>query len=88
MDGPRLTSPLDLWRVRLEDGYTVEIAAHAASERSGWISFFALVEGNANREITVASFPARAVADWEGGFPFDGKLATEESDAKEWPRSP
>jgi hypothetical protein len=74
--------------VFLEDGYTVEVAAHSASEREGWISFFVLVEGKPKYEITVASFPTGAVADWEGGFPFDGSLPTEESAAKEWPREP
>lgn len=86
--GPRLTSPLDLWRVWLEDGHTVEVAAHSASEREGWISFFALVEGTPVREITIASFPTGAVADWEGGWPFDGKLPTDDSAAKAWPREP
>lgn len=67
--------PLDLWKVWLESGHTVEIAAHGASEREGWITFKALVKGPPNREITVAAFPTLAVADWEGGAAFDGLFA-------------
>jgi hypothetical protein len=84
--GPKLVSHLDLWRIFLESGEVVEVAAHAASEREGWISFFVLVEGNPNREVAVASFPTGAVADWEGGFAFDGNLPTEESSSQAWPQ--
>jgi hypothetical protein len=77
--------PLDLWRVWLESGHTVEIAAHGVSEREGWITFKALVKGTPNRQITVAAFPTLAVADWEGGAAFDGRLPTSEAVALEWP---
>jgi hypothetical protein len=76
--------PLDLWKVWLESGHTVEIAAHGASEREGWITFKALITGAPNYEITVAAFPTTAVADWEGGAPFDGHLPTAETAASEW----
>lgn len=79
-----LEMPLDLWRVWLESGHTVEIAAHGASEAEGWIVFKALVKGAPSREITVAAFPTLAVADWEGGVTFDGKLPTGESASREW----
>lgn len=77
--------PLDLWTVWLESGHTVEIAAHGASEREGWITFKVLVKGTPNREVTVAAFPTLAVADWEGGTAFDGRLPTPETVALEWP---
>jgi hypothetical protein len=74
-----LAMPLDLWRVWLESGHTVEIAAHGAAEREGWITFTALVKGRPRREITVAAFPTLAVADFEGGGPFDGVLPTRDT---------
>lgn len=51
MDGPHTVAPLDLPRVYLEDGYTVEVAADSGSEREGWIAFYALVEGDPKREV-------------------------------------
>jgi hypothetical protein len=80
-----LAMPLHLWKVWLESGHTVEIAAHGASESEGWITFKALVKGTPNREITLAAFPTLAVADWEGGAAFDGRLPTPEAAAREWP---
>jgi len=80
-----LAMPLDLWRVWLESGHTVEIAAHGASEAAGWITFNALVKGIPPREITVAAFPTLAVADWEGGRAFDGNLPTTETTQRESP---
>ena len=82
-----LATPLDLWRVWLESGHTVEVAAHGASEAEGWITFTALVKGTPPREIVVAAFPTHAVADWEGGEVFDGRLPTRESARREWPQS-
>ena len=82
-----LAAPLDLWRVWLESGHTVEVAAHGASEADGWITFKALVKGDPPREIVVAAFPTLAVADWDGGGPFDGKLPTQETAQREWPQS-
>ena len=83
-----LAMPLDLWRVWLESGHTVEVAAHGASEAQGWIVFKALVEGTlSRREIVVAAFPTQAVADWDGGGRFDGKLPTTETAQREWPHS-
>ena len=80
-----LAMPLDLWRVWLESGHTVEIAAHGAAEREGWITFTALVKGTPPREITVAALPTLAVADWEGGGHFDGDLPTRDTAQREWP---
>jgi hypothetical protein len=82
-----LATPLDLWRVWLESGHTVEIAAHGASEAAGWITYKALVKGTPPREIVVAAFPTVAVADWEGGEAFNGKLPTRESAEKQRPQS-
>ena len=77
--------PLDLWKVWLESGHTVEIAAHGASEREGWVTFKVLVKGTPNREVAVAAFPTLAVADWEGGAAFDGSLPTPDSAGQDWP---
>lgn len=74
-----LTSPLDLWRVSLRSGHVVEIAAHAASDHEGWLTFYALAKGTPNFEIAVAAFPTRAVADWEGGGALNGTLPTPEA---------
>jgi hypothetical protein len=82
-----LISPLDLWRVWLESGHTVEVAAHVASEAEGWITFKALVKGTPPREIVVAAFPTLAVADWDGGGPFDGSLPTRDTAQRESPHS-
>ena len=81
---PELAMPLDLWRVWLESGHTVEVGAHGASEAEGWITFKVLIKGNPPHEITVAAFPTVAVADWEGGSSFDGTLPTSEMARRAW----
>jgi hypothetical protein len=66
---PALTDDLDSLEVRLKSGDVVTLRAHGVTERNDAWAFVALMEGTPHYEYELARFPARVVAEVNGGWP-------------------